>query len=122
MHGATRPVISKQEAREVWEPLYKLDIIAGRDPRQGPTRPPENSSQKLTIAECIDKWYLPLYVDVEPLKAARAIRSNCAVLRRLIGELPLKALEGKEPVDIISGRIQATRSRLETGCFLAFGT
>lgn len=57
-----------------------------------------------------------------PLKATRAIRSNCAVLRRLIGELPLKALEGKEPVDIISGRIQATRSRLETGCFLAFGT
>jgi hypothetical protein len=38
---------------------------------------------------------------VEPLKAARAIRSNCAVLRRVIGELLLKALEGKEPVDII---------------------
>ena len=44
--------------------------------------------------------YLPLYVDVEPLKAARAIRSNCAVLRRLIGELPLKALKAKDPVDI----------------------
>ena len=60
LHGATRPVTSKQEAREVWEPLYKLDIIAGRDPRQGPTRPPDKSSQKLTIAEFIDKWYLPL--------------------------------------------------------------
>lgn len=101
LHGATRPVTSKHEAREVWEPLYKLDILAGRDPRQAPARPPENSSEKLTIAEFIDNWYLPLYVDVEPLKAARAIRSNCAVLRRLIGELPLKALEGKEPVDII---------------------
>ena len=114
-HGATRPVTSKQEAREVWEPLYKLDIVAGRDPRQGPTRAPE-SSKKLTIAEFIDKWYLPLYVDVERLKAARAIRSNCAVLRRLIGELSLKALEGKEPVDIIkraySGHALSTRNRM----------
>ncbi len=31
LRGATRPVTSKQEAREVWEPLYRLDIIAGRD-------------------------------------------------------------------------------------------
>src|SRR5437899_2634930 len=112
----TCQVTSKQEAREVWEPLYKLDIIAGRDPRQRPARPPESTSQKLTIAEFIDKWYLPLYVDVEPLKAARAIRSNRAVLRRLIGELPLKALEGKDPVDIIkraySGHALSTRNRM----------
>ena len=116
LHGATRPVTSKHEAREVWEPLYKLDIIAGRDPRRGPTPPADKSSQKLTIAEFIDKWYLPLYVDVEPLKAARAIRSNCAVLRRLIGELPLKALEGKDPVDVLkraySGHALSTRNRM----------
>ena len=57
-----------------------------------------------------------IYVDIEPLKAARAIRSNCAVLRRLIGELPLKALEGKDPVDIVkraySGHALSTRNRM----------
>jgi hypothetical protein len=116
LHGATHPVTSKQEAREVWEPRYKLDIIAGRDPRRGPALPVDKSADALTIAEFIDKWYLPLYVDVEPLKAARAIRSNCAMLRRLIGEQPLKALEGKEPVDAVkrayAGHALSTRNRM----------
>jgi integrase len=116
LHGATHPVTSKQEAREVWEPQYKLDIIAGRDPRRGAAPPIDKSAVALTIAEFIDKWYLPLYVDVEPLKAARAIRSNCAMLRRLIGEQPLKALEGTEPVDAVkrayAGHALSTRNRM----------
>jgi integrase len=117
LHGATRPVTSKQEAREVWEPLFKLDIIAGRNPRVAPARPPEKTpSAGLTIAEFIDQWYLSLYVNVEPLKAARAVRSNCAVLRRLIGTRPLKDLEGKGPVDVVkraySSHALSTRNRM----------
>jgi integrase len=117
LHGATHPVTSKQEAREVWEPKFKIDIVAGRDPHAPRHSAPQaQSDERLTIAEFIDQWYLPLYVNLEPHKAARAIRSNCAVLRRLIGQHPLKALEGKDPVDVVkraySGHAIATRNRM----------
>ena len=117
LSGATHPVVSKQEAREVWEPLDRLDIIAGRDPRASPALPADKpSTEGMTIADFIDQWYIPLYVNVEPLKAARSVRSNCAVLRRLIGQHPLKALEGKDPVDVVkqaySGHALSTRNRM----------
>jgi hypothetical protein len=117
LRGATHPVTSKQEAREVWEPLYRLDIIAGRDPRASLASALDKpSTEGMTIADFIDQWYIPLYVNVEPLRAARAVRSNCAVLRRLIGQHHLKALEGKDPVDVVkraySGHALSTRNRM----------
>ena len=81
-----------------------------------PVQPEHAAAKGITIGEFIDQWYLPLYVNVEPLKAARSIRSNCAVLQRLIGALPLLAFEGTDPVDAVkrayAGRALSTRNRM----------
>lgn len=68
-----------------------------------------------TIGEFITGQYLPLYVAVEPLKAREMVEWEAEWLRKLVGELPVGALEGTAPADAVRaelpGRSLATVNR-----------
>lgn len=91
------PIKSKTELKAEWEPRFKAEIIAGRDPRLAPAKrsaPPGT----LTVASFLQR-YVEDYVEPKKLRSLASIRSRVKVLTRYLGQLPVTALERPDEIN-----------------------
>src|SRR3989442_1456310 len=94
--GKQRPIQSMEEARD-WERVFIGEVKAGRDPSRTPTRSTQVNTQLTTVAAFLDA-YLERCVKPAGLRSIGSVRSQVAVLKEHLGNLPLSALE--EPDEI----------------------
>ncbi|MFN7981141.1 MAG: site-specific integrase [Vicinamibacterales bacterium] len=101
---------NRTEAQNVWLPKF-VDAVneavrAGRKPFASPS----TDLDALTVADFIDKHYLPRYYQVssiEELKSPDA-QSKVKLIRQDLGDLRLKQLESEAVVDDYKKRLMAT--------------
>jgi hypothetical protein len=119
--GATEPIRSKQTAERVWEPNFVAEIMAGRNPRVSPVAATSQTSETLTVAGFLDRYFTE-YVEAEAIKRAATVAGHLKALKTSLGELPTTALE--KPPRSRSSRpttAKAAKSRPSTACWASFG-
>jgi hypothetical protein len=94
--GKQRPIQSLEEARD-WERLFIGEIKAGRDPRHLPRRSIDVGTDPNDVSAFLDA-YMERCVKPAGLRSVHSVRSQVAVLKEHLGQLPLSALE--EPDEI----------------------
>src|SRR6185436_15419521 len=95
--GKQRPIQSMEEARD-WERLFIGEVKAGRDPSRVPTRSTQVNTQIATVAAFLDA-YLERCVKPAGLRSIGSVRSQIAVLKEHLGNLPLSGLEDPDEVN-----------------------
>jgi len=95
--GKQRPIQSMEEARD-WERLFIGEVKAGRDPSRGPTRTPQVNTQIATVSAFLDA-YLERCVKPAGLRSIGSVRSQVAVLKEHLGDLPLSGLEDPDEIN-----------------------
>jgi integrase len=96
--GAEHVIVSRQEAERVWQPMFLAELMAGHDPRTGPTVGPVNPES--TIGDYI-ATYLSGHVDLAPARRRRTKYSACRGLTAVIGHMPLLDLETAQPAEAV---------------------
>src|SRR5213594_3159046 len=89
--GKQRPIQSMEEARD-WERVFIGDVKAGRDPSRTPARSTQVNTQIATVAAFLDA-YLERCVKPAGLRSIGSVRSQIAVLKEHLGNVPLSGLE-----------------------------
>jgi integrase len=93
-----RPVISKQEAQKVWEPLFLAEVIAGRDPRRS-----RQETAVVTVSDFID-IYTKRHCEAERLNMD-SHKQRIGRVRRQFGTLPLAALERPNAIELFKAEL-----------------
>jgi len=95
--GKQRPIQSMEEARD-WERAFIGEVKAGRDPSQAPTRSiPVN--REITTVSAFLNAYLERCVKPAGLRSLGSVRSQIAVLKEQLGDLPLSGLEDPDEIN-----------------------
>src|ERR1700704_5677868 len=95
--GKHRPIQSMEEARD-WERDFIGEVKAGRNPSQAPTRSTHVNTQITTIPAFLDA-YLERCVKPAGLRSIGSVRSQIAVLKEQLGDLPLSGLEDPDEIN-----------------------
>jgi hypothetical protein len=85
--GKQRPIQSMEEARD-WERVFIGEVKAGRDPSRTPARSTQVNTQITRVAAFLDA-YLERCVKPAGLRSIDSVRSQIAVLKEQLGDLPL---------------------------------
>jgi integrase len=95
--GKQRPIQSMEEARD-WERSFIGEIKAGRNPRQPPNRSVLVSTEIADVSAFLEA-YLERCVKPAGLRSINSVRSQIAVLKEHLGNLPLSALEDPDEIN-----------------------
>jgi integrase-like protein len=95
--GKQRPIQSMEEARD-WERVFIGEVKAGRDPSRTPTRSTQVNTQITTVAAFLDA-YLDRCVKPAGLRSIGSVRSQIAVLKEHLGNIPLSGLEDPDEIN-----------------------
>jgi integrase/recombinase XerD len=94
--GKQRPVESMEEARD-WERLFIGDIKAGRDPRVKPVAKQQPADLQ-HVAGFLDA-YLERHLTPAGIRSLDTAAGRIRVLKKYLGELPLRALEQADVIN-----------------------
>jgi hypothetical protein len=95
--GKQRPIQSMEEARD-WERVFIGEVKAGRNPSQTPIRSTQVNTQITTIPAFLDA-YLERCVKPANLRSIGSVRSQIAVLKEHLGNIPLSGLEDPDEIN-----------------------
>src|SRR6185295_9378977 len=95
--GKQRPIQSMEEARD-WERVFIGEVKAGRDPGHPPNRSTHVNTQITTIPAFLDA-YLERCVKPAGLRSIGSVRSQIAVLKDHLGNIPLSGLEDPDEIN-----------------------
>jgi integrase len=102
---------TKTEAESTWLPKFITEVNKAVAEGRKPFEPSKIiDTDTMTVAEFIDKHYVPRYYQAETVAeiASPDGRSKVALLRRDLGDLRLKQLESEVVVDDYKKRLMAT--------------
>src|SRR3984893_17640587 len=86
------------EEAPAWERVFIGEVKAGRDPSRTPTRSTQVNTQITAVSAFLDA-YLERCVKPAGLRSIGSVRSQIAVLKEHLGELPLSALEDPDEIN-----------------------
>jgi integrase len=96
-----RPIASMEEARD-WERAFLGELKAGRDPRLAYTvkepDTPKPPNATLRVAAFLDE-YVDRQAKPSGLRSLASVRSRIKVLKRYLGDLPVKNLERPDDIN-----------------------
>jgi len=87
--GHPRPVTSKKEAEEVWEPKFIAMLRSGHDPRKLTEVfvQQREQAEKHSVGAVLDRFYTEHYV-ANRVSSLPSIRSRIKILKQFLGTLP----------------------------------
>ena len=95
--GKQRPIQSMEEAHD-WERGFMGEVKAGRDPSHSPSRSTRVNTQITDVSAFLDA-YLERCVKPAGLRSIGSVRSQIAVLKEQLGNLPLSGLEDPDEIN-----------------------
>ena len=95
--GKQRPIQSMEEARD-WERAFIGEVKAGCDPNHTPTRSSQGNTEITTVSAFLDA-YLERCVKPAGLRSIGSVRSQIAVLKEHLADIPLSGLEDPDEIN-----------------------
>jgi hypothetical protein len=96
--GKQRPIQSMEEAHD-WERVFIGEVKAGRDPSYVQTQSARACDKQITTVLAFLDAYFERCVKPAGLRSIGSVRSQIAILKDHLGELPLSGLEDADEVN-----------------------